>query len=76
MEPEVDDEPASEEATLIRDDIQRPRPEPAAAEREDETLMPGESDFNDDDATIRKEDGDEDISLDNFIDMDEEDDDK
>lgn len=76
MEPEVDDEPASEEATLIRDDIQRPRPEPAAAEWEDETLMPGESDFNDDDATIRKEDGDEDISLDNFIDMDEEDDDK
>ena len=39
--------------------------------------MPGEASFLDDDATLRKEDDeDDDISLDNFIDLDDIEDDK
>ena len=44
------------------------KPKVSDFEPGDETLMPGEFDFPDDDATIRKEDGE--LSLDNFIDLD------
>jgi len=76
MEPEDEDEPDSEEATQIRDDIPRPSPAEKGTDVEDETLMPGESDFDDADATIRKEDTDEDISMEHFIDINDEDEDK
>ena len=71
MDPEDEDEDDSEEATLIRDEVQAPPPAAAPAVADDETLMPGESDFDDSDATIRKEEDDEDISMDHFIDMDD-----
>ena len=76
-EDEDEDESDSEEATIIRDDIPS-SDEPGGGGQlpDDETIMPGESGFEDDDATIRKEDADEDISLDHFIDMDEEEKDK
>jgi len=52
------------------------KPAPAGADSEDETLMPGGFDFPDEEATIRKENADEDLSLDNFIDLNDLDDDK
>ena len=76
MGPEDDEESDSEEATIIRDDLARAEAGDDDQVPEDETLMQAESGFDDDDATIRKEDADEDISLDHFIDMDEEDDEK
>ena len=72
---------SSEEETYIPGGQGRPASQPAARVRpedkfdsEDETLMPGEFEFPDEeDATIRK---DNDISLDNFIDLEDLDDDK
>jgi hypothetical protein len=64
----------AEEVTVIKD---MPASQEPVDDSEDETIMPGDSSFLDDDATLRKEDDeDEDISLDNFIDLDDMEDDK
>ncbi|MFQ5660667.1 MAG: VWA domain-containing protein [Gammaproteobacteria bacterium] len=86
----IPDEPiGSEDETLIpgsepppvEEEVPGPQNPASSSEKinsEDETLMPGEYDFPDDEATIRRELPDEDVSPDNFIDLDnlEDDDDK
>jgi pSer/pThr/pTyr-binding forkhead associated (FHA) protein len=74
QEENVDDYDDSEEVTVMK---AMPAVQPVNVDNsEDETLMPEGSSFEDDDATIRQEDDDEDLSLDNFIDLDDLDDDK
>ena len=73
--PDIDE---SEDETVIRGGADE-GDKPPAFNPDDETLMPGKSLFEDDDATIREEledDDDEDISLDNFIDLDLDENDK
>jgi pSer/pThr/pTyr-binding forkhead associated (FHA) protein/Mg-chelatase subunit ChlD len=71
LKPETDI--GSEDATYIPENDVTP-PAKVIYKTEDETLMPGEFEFPDDDATIRKDEAD--ISLENFIDLDDLDDDK
>lgn len=78
MEPDDEDESDSEEATIIRNEAPGAIPDDDEQAVNEETLIQVESGFDEDDPTLRKEDVDEDgdISLDHFIDMDDEDEDK